>query len=200
LYRFLQTKPRALLDGMIAREVNSPLASSCGRLFDAVAAAVGICRERAVYEGQAAIEFEALVDARTLADEDERCGYPFAISLQPSSNLSYVDPLPMWRALLDDMVEDTPVPVIAARFHQGLASVIARMADKLRQHDPNREPISTIALSGGVMQNRVLLELLIARLEALGVRVLTHAVIPANDGGLALGQAVIAAARTSAPL
>jgi hydrogenase maturation protein HypF len=87
------------------------------------------------------------------------------------------------------------VPVIAARFHKGLASVIARMVDKLRQRDPEMAPVRTVALSGGVLQNRVLLELLMVRLEALGLRVLTHAQVPANDGGLALGQAAIAAAR-----
>jgi hydrogenase maturation protein HypF len=199
LRRFLQAKPRAMLDRMIARGVNSPLASSCGRLFDAAAAAVGICHERADYEGQAAVEFEALVDAHTLAHEDERLAYKFAIPLLRSSNLPYVEPLPMWQALLGDLIEDTPVPVIAARFHKGLASVIAHMVDQLRQRSPDMEPISTVALSGGVMQNRVLLELLIARLEAMGMRVLTHALVPANDGGLALGQAVIAAARASAP-
>jgi hydrogenase maturation protein HypF len=199
LCSFLQAKPRATLDGMIARGVNSPLASSCGRLFDAAAAAAGICREHADYEGQAAVEFEALVDADTLAHEDERLAYWFAISLLPSSDLPCVEPRPMWQALLDDLIEDTPVPVIAARFHKGLASVIARMVDRLRQRHPDREPVSTVALSGGVLQNRVLLEQLIGRLETLGLRVLTHSLVPANDGGLALGQGVIAAARALAP-
>ncbi|HXA26989.1 MAG TPA: Sua5/YciO/YrdC/YwlC family protein, partial [Acetobacteraceae bacterium] len=199
LHRFLQAKPRVVLDGMIARGVNSPLASSCGRLFDAAAAAVGICRERADYEGQAAVEFEALVDARMLVDEDESLAYPFAIARLPSSNLPYVEPRPMWQALLDDLIDDTPAPVIAARFHKGLAIVVTRMIDRLRQRHPNGEPVSTVALSGGVLQNRVLLEQLIGRLEALGLRVLSHALVPANDGGLALGQAVIAAARALAP-
>jgi hydrogenase maturation protein HypF len=195
LYRILQMKPRAVLDSMIARGVNSPLASSCGRMFDAAAAAAGVCPERAEYEGQAAVEFEALVDAHTLAHEDERLAYPFAIPRLKASNLPYVEPLPMWQALLGDLIEDTPVPVIAARFHKGLASVIAGMVDRLRQRDPDMAPVTTVALSGGVLQNRVLLELLIGRLEALGLGVLTHAQVPANDGGLALGQAAIAAAR-----
>ena len=199
LHRFLRSKPRAVLDGMIAHGVNSPLASSCGRLFDAAAAAVGLCRERVDYEGQAAVEFEAMVDAHTLAHEDERLSYPFAIPVLPSSNLPYVDPLPMWLALLADLSKDTLVPIIAARFHKGLASVIARMVDKLRRRRTGVEPVSTVALSGGVLQNRVLLELLIDRLEAMGLRVLTHALVPANDGGLALGQSVIAAARALAP-
>jgi hydrogenase maturation protein HypF len=196
LHAFLQAKPRALLDGMIARGVNSPLASSCGRLFDAAAAAVGICRERADYEGQAAVEFEALVDDRILVHEEECLAYRFAIQRLRSSNLPYVEPLPMWQALLADLVEVAPAPVIAARFHKGLAAVIARMVDKLRQPGSDAAPVSAVALSGGVLQNRVLLEQLIGRLEALGLHVLTHARVPANDGGLALGQAVIAAARS----
>jgi hydrogenase maturation protein HypF len=194
LHRFLREKPRAVLDGMIARGVNSPLASSCGRLFDAAAAAVGICRERVEYEGQAAAEFEALANADALGHEDESRAYPFAIALLKSTNLPYVELLPMWRALLGDLA-GTPVPVIAARFHNGLAMVISRMVDRLRR----QESVAAVALSGGVLQNRVLLELLIGRLEALGLRVLTHSQVPANDGGLALGQGVIAAARALAP-
>lgn len=194
LNRFLHNKLRATLDGMIAQGVNSPLASSCGRLFDAVAAAAGICRERAEYEGQAAAEFEALVDAHTLAHEDARLAYPFAILRLRANGLPYVEPLPMWQALLGDLIEGTPVPVIAARFHKGLAAVIARMVEQLRDHHSGPTPITTVALSGGV-----LLELLLGRLEALGLQVLTHARVPANDGGLALGQTVVAAARSLAP-
>ena len=195
LFDLLSVKPRATLDGMIARGVNTPLASSCGRLFDAVAAACGICAEHAEYEGQAAAEFEAHVDAGTLAHEDERLAYPFAIPRLRTNNLPYVEPLGMWQALLGDLIERTPVPVIAARFHKGLAIVIARMVSELRERDP--ELGGTVALSGGVMQNRVLLEQLVMRLRAQGLRVLTHAAVPANDGGLALGQAVIAAARAT---
>ena len=196
LYGFLEIKPRQLLDDMMAREVNSPRASSCGRLFDAVAAAAGVCRERARYEGQAAIEFEALVDPRTMAEEDDSLAYPFAIPRLKGSNMPYVEPLAMWQALLGDLILDTPVPVIAARFHKGLAIVIARMAEKLSRYESGDEAITTVALSGGVFQNRVLLEQVVERLEAHGFRVITHRQVPANDGGLALGQAVVAAARS----
>jgi hydrogenase maturation protein HypF len=195
LGRFLQSRPRAVLDGMIAQGLNSPLASSCGRLFDAVAAAAGICRERADYEGQAAAEFEALVDAPTLAQMDERHAYPFGLGRLPSGNLPCLEPRPMWQALLGDLRAETPLPVIAARFHQGLALAIVRMIDRLRQDDAEVAPAPIVALSGGVLQNKVLLELLTAGLQARGLRVLTHAQVPTNDGGLALGQAVVAAAR-----
>ncbi len=197
LYRFLAARPRVLLDGMIARGVNSPLASSCGRLFDAAAAAAGVCRERALYEGQAAVEFEARVDRATLADEDDELAYPFAIPRLKANAMPYIEPLAMWEALLGDLIVATPVPVIAARFHKGLAIVIVRMIDKLvRQRGEQASPFGTVVLSGGVFQNRVLLEQVLQRLEPLDLRVLTHRLVPANDGGLALGQAVVAAALT----
>jgi hydrogenase maturation protein HypF len=194
LTAFLASKPRASLDGMMARGLNSPLASSCGRLFDAVAAACGICREVAEYEGQAAVEFEALVDPHSLAHEDELLAYRFAIRRLKSNDLPAVEPLPMWQALLGDLVGGTDVGVIAARFHKGLASVIARMVDRLVQARAECAPIGTVVLSGGVLQNRTLLEQLVGRLAPLGLRVLIPAQFPANDGGLALGQAVIASA------
>ena len=198
LYRFLAEKPRALLDGMIAQRVNSPLASSCGRLFDAVAAAAGVCRERALFEGQAAIEFEAIVDQCTLDDEDEMLAYPFSIPRLKDSGLPYIEPLGMWQAMLGDLILETPAPIIAARFHKGLAIVIARMVEKLSRHQSPDEPITTVALSGGVFQNRVLMEQVMMRLQRFGFHVLTHARVPSNDGGLALGQAVIAAALSPA--
>lgn len=197
LHEFLASKPRALLDRMIAGGLNSPLASSCGRLFDAAAAAAGVCRDHARYEGQAAIEFEALVDPRTLADEDDRLAYAFACPRLKSSGLTYVEPLPMWRALLGDLVLDTPIPVIAARFHKGLAIVLVQMIEKLvQQPGGEAQPFTTVALSGGVFQNRVLFEQVLTRLEGTGLRVLTQRRLPANDGGISLGQAVIAAARS----
>ena len=197
---FLAGKPRELLAAMLEKGINSPPASSVGRLFDAVAAAAGVCRERVGYEGQAAIEFEALVDARTLTDEDDRQAYPLTI-MRPAGALPYVEPAAMWQALLRDLVAETPVAVIAARFHQGLAIVIARLVNALYR-DASGEggggAAKTVALSGGVLQNRVLLEQLVMRLERDGFSVLTHRQVPANDGGLALGQAAIAAARALA--
>jgi hydrogenase maturation protein HypF len=194
LFAFLDARPRAVLDGMMQRGVNSPLASSCGRLFDAVAAALGICREQAAYEGQGAVELEAIVDEATLHDEDERLAYPFSIPRLAGSNLPYIEPLAMWQALLGDLILQTPAGVIAARFHKGLATVIATMADRISRHETDGAA-RTIALSGGVFQNRVLFEQVSLRLRRMGYAVLTHRLTPPNDGGLALGQAAIAAAR-----
>ncbi len=195
LFSFLDAKPRPMLDGMLKRGVNSPLASSCGRLFDAVAAAIGLCREHAAYEGQGAVELEAMVDEATLHNEDELLAYPFSIPRLPDSRLPYIEPLAMWQALLGDLILQTSAPIMAARFHKGLAKVIVQMIDKLSRYECGEEPVKTIALSGGVFQNKVLLEQVTMRLQQLDYNVLTHRQTPSNDGGLALGQAVIAAAQ-----
>ncbi|MBV8576532.1 MAG: carbamoyltransferase HypF [Acetobacteraceae bacterium] len=182
--RGLQEKPVDLIAASIVRKVNAPIASSCGRLFDAVAAAIGICTERASYEGQAAMLLEAAAGAAPVVCDP----YPFRIT-EASRGLLHLDPAPLWRAVLDDVAVRLPAQVIAAKFHVGLAAGLARMVETLRMTAP-------IALSGGVFQNRLLLERLIRLLREQGHTVLVHRDVPANDGGLALGQAVIAAART----
>jgi hydrogenase maturation protein HypF len=187
LHRMLAAKPLAVLDGMLAAGINSPRASSCGRLFDAVAAAVGIRTERVLYEGQAAIELEAAVDRTRPAGGH---GYPFPLVF--GDGLPTIGYRPLWRALLADLQQGAPVASIAARFHDGLAAALAAMAAELLARTPRR--FEAIALSGGVFQNRVLLEGLLPRLATLGVPVLTHRHLPCHDGGLSLGQAVVAAA------
>ena len=199
LHAFLAAQPRALLDGMLLKQVNSPLASSCGRLFDAAAAAMDICREHAAYEGQGAIEMEARVDHDVLRFEDDELGYPFAIPRLKGSQLPYIEPLAMWSALLGDLVLKTPVPTMAARFHKGLARAIVTMVDKVAQSHADTQgldaPLRHVALSGGVFQNQLLFERVSAQLRSGGYTVLTHHRVPCNDGGLALGQAAVAAAR-----
>jgi hydrogenase maturation protein HypF len=172
---------------MIARGVNAPPASSCGRLFDAAAAAAGVCRERALYEGQAAAEFEAL------AAPGHEGAYEFALVTR--AGLLIVEPRPMWLALLDDIAADTPVPVISARFHAGLAIAIAETVATVRRNDPEAAATDRVALTGGAFHNRILLEQVTGHLSARGLTVLTHRDVPAGDGGLALGQAAAAAAR-----
>jgi hydrogenase maturation protein HypF len=145
--------------------------------------------------GQAAACLEAIVDRQTLCQEDEALAYPFTIPRLQESGLPYVEPVVMWRAILGDLVLKTPQPVMAARFHKGLAKVVVAMARQLAGRDDEAGPrFDTIALSGGCFQNRVLFEQVSRRLEADGFTVLSHAQIPTNDGGLALGQAVIGAA------
>ncbi|MEW6492732.1 MAG: hypothetical protein AB1589_09520 [Cyanobacteriota bacterium] len=103
----------------------------------------------------------------------------------------YIEPQPLWQALLDDLKQNIPKPVIAAKFHTGLANTMGAMVNHLcYQHEINQ-----VVLTGSVFQNRLLLELVSERLEAMKITVLTHRLVLPNDGGLSLGQAVIAAAQ-----
>lgn len=190
----LSRRPRATLDAMVRSGVNSPKASSCGRLFDAVAAALNICRERQAYEGEAGARLEAIVDLAAMDRDDEESFYPFTIPDLPGAGLPYVEPLAMWRALLGDLIVKTPAPLMAARFHKGLARIIVAMTKKLAHGNEGGARFDTVALSGGCFQNRVLFEEVVRRLEQEHFTVLSHAQVPANDGGLALGQAAIGAA------
>lgn len=196
LFEKLAAKPRATLDTMMKTHLNSPQASSCGRLFDAVAAALDICFERQAFEGEAAMRMEAAVCRRTLVEEGEELAYPFSIPNLKASGLPYIEPVATWNAILGDLLLETPAAVMAARFHKGLAKAIVAMTIKLAGHDSeSMEPrFDTVALSGGCFHNRILLEETIRRLEQHAFNVLTHVEVPAGDGGIALGQAAIAAA------
>ncbi|MGO9133270.1 MAG: carbamoyltransferase HypF, partial [Methylovirgula sp.] len=197
LVRTLDTKPLATLAAMMRKGINSPRSSSCGRLFDAVAAAVGICRDAVSYEGEAAITLESIADARTLALEDD--GYPIPLLTQPLdlSGLTTMDLSPLWVAILEDLERESPAAVMAARFHRGLVRAIVEMVRHIFARE-NQRLERIVALSGGSFQNKLLLEGVSHMLEGIGLTVLTHSQVPANDGGLALGQAVVAAARSMA--
>ncbi|MDQ3463499.1 MAG: carbamoyltransferase HypF [Actinomycetota bacterium] len=166
---------------MAARGVNAPLTSSAGRLFDAVSALIGI-RDQVNFEGQAAIELEQSVD------RSETGSYPMRVrdGLLMGSDLV--------RAVIYDLGRSVPVPIIAARFHRGLATGTVQAAATAAQDTA----MDTVALSGGVFQNAVLLDLVVDGLERAGLRVLTHKQIPCNDGGISLGQTAVAAALSSA--
>jgi len=185
LSRWLRQQPLDTLERMLELGMNSPQSSSCGRLFDAVAGALNIRREGISYEGQAAIELETLA----CRARDEKAAYPFDIVAK--DDLVLLDPRPFWDALLHDLASDTDPARIAMRFHRGLAIKLAEMAMTLAE----AEELRTVGLSGGVLQNRTLFETMIDQLHAQGLEVLTHHRVPTNDGGLALGQAAIAAAR-----
>lgn len=191
---FLEQQPRPLLDQLLAKNINTPLASSCGRLFDAVAAALDLYRERCWDEGEGAIALEAMatnfLDSPQGKKITEENIYPFAI--HPTQNAMLIlEPRPLWQALLQDLQQGISKPEIAARFHLGLAQAIANLT--LALHD--QHPFSRVALTGGVFQNAILLQQVQQRLTALGFTVLTHHLIPPNDGGLSLGQGAIAAAQ-----
>jgi len=166
---------------MARRGVNSPLTSSAGRLFDAAAAILGV-RDAINYEGQAAVELEQL------ADPAEAGAYPAALEAGQPFQIRGADLL---HGVIDDLTSGVPAPVIAARFHHGVAALIEAGCVAMR----DRYGLRTVALSGGVFQNSLLLHATVARLEARGFRVLLHSRVPCNDGGISLGQAVVAAAR-----
>ena len=189
IVKFLNKKPLKLLNQLMDKGINSPPASSVGRLFDAVAAAIGIYRDECSYEGQAAIAMEAIVDVSSLNNHKETPKYPFNFIF--SDRIYCIDPRPMWQALLNDLQQQISEPVIAAKFHKGLANAIVEMVKHLCQENL----INQVVLTGGVFQNCILLEQVTKQLQTLEIKVLTHSLIPANDGGLSLGQAVIAAAQ-----
>ncbi len=178
-------KPLHTLEHMIESGFNTPLTSSCGRLFDAVAALLGIAFDGISYEGQAAIELENLLTPGRL---DSVQPYPFALG---SGELYEIDPAPMWSALIDDLQRGRDRAAIAASFHAGLSRAVAELA----AHIASERGIAAVALSGGVFQNRSLFEDSVERLQSAGLQVLFHRQVPANDGGLSLGQAAVAAAR-----
>ncbi|HSR83781.1 MAG TPA: carbamoyltransferase HypF [Streptosporangiaceae bacterium] len=172
----------ATVTSMAARGVNAPLTSSAGRLFDAVAALVGV-RDAINYEGQAAIELEQVTGT------GERASYPAAITSEMGElRVAGAD---LIRAVAEDLVAGVPVPVIAARFHNGVAAAIVAVCGQVR----DRTGLRVVALSGGVFQNVLLTSQVVDRLTADGFRVLAHRRVPCNDGGISLGQAVVAGAR-----
>ncbi len=190
----LDGRPLQALAAMRSRGLNAPLASSCGRLFDAVAAAIGVAAGRQAFEGEAAMRLESLAERAHAKGDDP--GYPFAFKAGADGDPASLDPAPMWSALLEELACGTPAPLIAARFHRGLARALAKAARTLaRPSDANRPRFTTVVLSGGCFQNRLLFEDVSDQLLAAGFEVRAHAEVPANDGGLALGQAAIAAAR-----
>lgn len=188
-FQRLSAMPRGAVDAMIAGKVNSPLSSSCGRLFDAGAAIAGLAWDRQEYEGQAAMLFEAAIDPAAMSEPDD-LAYPFAIPLLGGKGLPYIEPVSVWRAMLGDLLIETPVGVIAARFHRGLARAITAMALRLTAEDGP----DTVVLTGGCFQNATLFALVHRALERSGLKVLSHSRVPANDGGIALGQAAVALA------
>jgi len=187
IIKLLASKPLAMLETMISKNLNSPPSTSCGRWFDAFAAALGLHSEQVHYEGQAAIALETLATP-VFADQQ---AYPQAWAIDRSGELPVIRWQGLWQAVLADLKHGVDKANIAARIHHSLsAATIGLLNDLSRQTG-----INTIVLSGGVFQNRLLLEAVTGQLVQRGKTVLSPQRYPVNDGGLALGQAVIAAAR-----
>jgi hydrogenase maturation protein HypF len=179
----LNTGAWRVLQQMINRRINSPLTCGMGRLFDAVSSLLDL-RDTVNYEGEAAIELEMM------ADESGADSYWFDLG----ENGSVIQPEPVITSIIHDLTARVPIPVIAAKFHHAVAEVIARVATRIR----NQERVKRVVLSGGVFQNMLLLEQTCRRLEAQGLAVYVHHQVPPNDGGIALGQAVVADAQIKA--
>lgn len=177
----LATNKAGILDQMLARSVNTPLSSSIGRLFDAVAAALGICFDQQSFEGEAAMKLEAI--ARS--DLNSVSGYSFQETSGALSS-SYAG---FWGELLADLRQGADPAFVAARFHRGLVNGLVNCALKLGARD-----MAAVVLSGGAFQNSILRDGVTAQLMEAGCSVLGPAEVPLNDGGLAVGQAAVAAA------
>ncbi len=166
----------------IQKGINCVQTSSMGRLFDAAAALAGV-RQTVNYEAQAAIEFEAL--AAHLPDPGAESAYPFEL------RGAEIHPAPALRALIDDVRGGQPKAQIALRFHNGVADLALQVCRRIA----SERGLRRVALSGGVWQNMLLLRETVRRLKAEEFQVFIHEKVPANDGGVSLGQAVIAARR-----
>ena len=181
LFRSLTDEQVRIVSEMVAKNVNAPQTSSLGRLFDAVAALVGI-RSEVAFEGQAAMELEMAAADKAVKPYDARWreGDPLRIPTEP-----------IIEAVVDDVMAGTSTAVISARFHQTLIDLFSELCVVIGK----RSGLQTVVLSGGVFQNAILLRGLIKALEQKHLAVYTQKLVPCNDGGISLGQAVAAAAQ-----
>ncbi|MFZ0564453.1 MAG: hypothetical protein WAM43_22760, partial [Terriglobales bacterium] len=179
-----RTKVNFLL-GMMEKGVNSPLTSSCGRLFDAVAALVGI-RQQVNYEAQAAIELEMAMGSAA----DESGAYP--VRLLSEGDRWIISTYRLFEALIHDLDSNVSVATISRRFHNGLVECFLELAKLLR----TKNGLQRVCLSGGTFHNIYLSQRLEARLSEAEFEVFTQKEVPAGDGGLSLGQALVGAAQS----
>ncbi|MFF0429480.1 carbamoyltransferase HypF [Streptomyces sp. NPDC004520] len=175
-----------LLERQLERELNCVPTSSMGRLFDAVSSIAGVC-QHAGYEAQAAIELEAAALRAPAVAEDAR--YAFRLGSPRTGAPLTADPAPLLAAVVADVLDGTPAAVVAARFHRAVARLVRVICAAAR----GETGVGTVALTGGVFANTVLSSACAEGLREDGFTVLRHRRIPPNDGGLALGQLVVAA-------
>lgn len=185
----LDEQTRSVTATMIERGINSPRTSSMGRLFDASAAILGICGQ-ATYEGEPAVELEAAawraLDGKTVRLDGNHAGVFTSADDSP-----ILDPQPLIESLLNGIEAGTPADRLALEFHIAITHATTHIACEIC----NRENLDTVALSGGVFMNRLLLQLLTHELKDAGLAVLVPHTVPVNDGCIAYGQAAIARAR-----
>lgn len=182
-----------VLERQLERGLNCVPTSSMGRLFDAVSSLAGVCH-RAGYEAQAAVELEG---AALHAPADDTTAYAFALHASQESRDGAVraDPAPVLAAIVGDLRVGVEPALVAARFHRGVTGLVHRMCARARE----RHGLDTVALTGGVFANTLLSSACAATLREDGFTVLRHHLVPPNDGGLALGQLMVAARATPTP-
>ncbi|HEV8044885.1 MAG TPA: hypothetical protein VGP38_06885, partial [Rubrobacter sp.] len=170
-----------LIARLVEHGLNTPPTSSAGRLFDAVASLVGVPGSgRATYEGQAAIELELAADGPVSR------GYPFR--MRPEGGMWVVETAEILSGVVGDLLSGREKGEISSRFHRTMAEVVVAGCERIREVGG----ASTVALSGGTFQNLLLVEQVLEFLVGKGFAVYRHRRVPTNDGGLALGQAVLA--------
>lgn len=174
-----EAKEAAIVKRMVETGLNSPLTSSAGRLFDAVASIIGL-KDRISFEAEAAIELESIAEIREGLDP-----YPFGIK---EGKPAIIDTAPLIRAIVEDVRRGVSKGEISGKFHLTMAETIVTVAKAIREETG----LAKAALSGGVFQNATLLSLALERLEEAGFKCYTNERVPANDGGVSLGQAVVA--------
>ncbi|MBS0013254.1 MAG: carbamoyltransferase HypF, partial [Desulfobacterales bacterium] len=172
----------AVLSRMIEKQVNSPLTSGMGRLFDTVAAISGVHSGLVEFEGQAAMKLEAAAGRHPELLEP-KAAYPYALLADTNGAIEL---RPLIRAVVDDVQAGRTAAEISRRFHSTLVYLFSQICDQIR----GSQGLNRVVLTGGVFQNAYLLGIMSAKLEAMGFSVYTHRLVPANDGGISLGQAV----------
>jgi hydrogenase maturation protein HypF len=179
----IQPRKLHVVQQMIDREIHSPRTSSCGRLFDAVAALAGV-RSTVTYEAQAAIEFE-------MAAHDSTDGGAYPFDLTPDGPHWQIGTLSLFQGMLRDIRRQESLADISRRFHAGLAELFVELAENIRE----QSKLNRVCLSGGCFQNVLLFQLLVDGLRAKSFEVYFHSEVPTGDGGISLGQALVAAHR-----
>jgi hydrogenase maturation protein HypF len=176
-----------VITALIEQGESAPLTSSMGRLFDAVASLAGVC-DRASFEGQAAMRLEAMAAGLAPA-----AGYAFELHEGDGAGPANLDPAPVVRAVLRDVRDGVSAAIVSRKFHTAVVDAVAGTCRELRR----RSRFDGVVLTGGVFSNAILTAEIAERLAADGFRVHVHRTVPANDGGLSLGQLAVAAAHDS---
>jgi hydrogenase maturation protein HypF len=179
LMKRVDPKKMGILTRMIGKKINTPWTSSMGRFFDAISSILSI-RDEVRYEGQAAIELEMI------ADPEGDLEYPFQIDQEEKPMV--INPMEIVKGVVHDLIENVSPSKISGKFHRTIAFLILKACEVIR----SKEGLNRVALSGGVFQNILLLSLVTKSLKKSGFEVYTHHFVPPNDGGISLGQAVIA--------